>query len=105
MRVLLDECLPRKLKGAFADHACETVPEAGLAGTKNGQLLSRAEVLGFEIFVTMDKSLRYQQNLSGRRISIIVLRSPSNRLVDLLPLMPACLAAMPLAQPGDVTRI
>ena len=66
MTVPLDECMPRKLKSAFADHECKTVPEAGLAGQKNGRLLSLAESTGFVLFLTMDKGLEYQQNLAGR---------------------------------------
>jgi hypothetical protein len=63
MRVLLDECIPRKLKNALPDHDCQTVPEAGLAGNNNGLLLSLAERAGFDIFFTIDKGLQYQQNL------------------------------------------
>jgi hypothetical protein len=50
MRVLLDECLPRKLKNALSDHQCQTVPEAGMAGKTNWSLLSLAETAGFEVF-------------------------------------------------------
>jgi hypothetical protein len=49
MRVLLDECIPRKLKNEIPDHECQTVPEAGLAGLKNGLLLSLAEAAGFDL--------------------------------------------------------
>jgi hypothetical protein len=52
MRVLLDECVPRKFKYSLLDHDCHTVPEAGLAGKKNGILLGLAEAAGFEIFLT-----------------------------------------------------
>lgn len=79
MRVLLDECIPRKLKTAFAGYDCQTVPEAGLAGQKNGCLLSLAEAAGFALFVTMDKGLQYQQNLAGRRIAILIVRAKTNR--------------------------
>jgi len=65
MKVLLDECIPRKFKHSLPDHRCSTVPEAGLAGKKNGALLGLAEGAGFEIFVTMDKGLEYEQNLAG----------------------------------------
>jgi hypothetical protein len=86
MKVLLDECIPRKLKRSVAGHECLTVPEAGLAGKKNGELLSLAESLGFGIFVTMDKGAEYEQNLGGRTIAINILRAKSNRLADILPL-------------------
>jgi hypothetical protein len=86
MKILLDECIPRKY--SLPGYECHTVPEAGLAGKKNGLLLDLAEKAGFEIFVTMDRGLEYQQNLAGRSIAIVVLRRESNRLVDLLPLVP-----------------
>jgi len=69
MRVLLDECIPRKFRNEFPDHECRTVPEVGLAGSTNGALLSLAEGAGFEIFLTMDKGLQYEQNLTGRNIA------------------------------------
>jgi predicted nuclease of predicted toxin-antitoxin system len=105
MKVLLDECVPRKLKDSLADRECQTVPEAGLAGKKNGELLGLAESLGFDVFVTMDKGVEYEQNLGGRRIAIIVLRSRSNRLIDLLPLVPACLVELSSIAPGQLLRI
>ncbi len=83
--VLLDECIPRKPRNALSDHECRTVPEAGLAGQKNGILLSLAEDAGFDLFITMDKGLQYQQHLAGRTIAILIVRARSNRLDDLLP--------------------
>jgi len=74
MRVLLDECVPKRFCQRLVGHDCVTVPEAGFAGTKNGELLSAAEHLGFELFITIDQSIVYQQNLSGRKIAILVLR-------------------------------
>jgi hypothetical protein len=104
MKVLLDECIPRKLKNSLQGHDCQTVPEAGLAGQKNGALLSLAESDGFEVFLTMDKGLEYQQNLAGRAIAIIILRAQSNRLADLLPHLPACITIMRSNRPGQVIR-
>lgn len=57
MKILLDECLPRRLKDKFSGHECLTVPEALLSGKKNGELLTNAEQQGFEIFSTMDKGI------------------------------------------------
>ena len=105
MKTLLDECIPRKLKYSLLDHECHTVPEAGLAGRKNGFLLDFAEKAGFEIFVTMDRGLEYQQNLEGRSIAILVLRGKSNRLADLLPLVSDLLRNMKLARKGEINRI
>jgi len=105
MKILLDECVPRKLKFALAEHDCKTVPEAGFAGQKNGRLLSLAEDAGFELFLTMDKGLPYQQNLAGRRIAILVVRARSNRLADLLQHMEACRAIMSSIRHGEVIRV
>ena len=105
MIILLDECLPRRLKDRFASHDCQTVPEALLGGKKNGELLAIAERQGFEIFLTMDKGLEYEQNLTGRRIAVIILRAKSNRLVDLVPLVDACLTQMRSIKPGQIARI
>jgi predicted nuclease of predicted toxin-antitoxin system len=105
MKILLDECLPRKLKGHFASHDCQTVPEALLAGKKNGELLAIAERQGFEIFLTMDRGLEYEQNLAGRRIAIITVRAKSNRLADLVPLVGECLVLMRSIKPGHIVRI
>jgi predicted nuclease of predicted toxin-antitoxin system len=105
MRVLLDECIPRKLKSALPDHECHTVPEAGLAGQKNGILLSLAEAAGFDLFLTMDKGLQYQQNLAGRSIAILIIRARSNRLQDLLPHLEACRLIMSTIRPGEVIRV
>jgi predicted nuclease of predicted toxin-antitoxin system len=105
MKILLDECIPRKLRYRLRDHECRTVLEAGLAGKKNGPLLDLAESAGFEIFVTMDKGLEYEQNLAGRSIAILILRAKSNRLADLLPLVPDVLRAVKLARKGEIVHI
>jgi len=105
MKVLLDECIPRKLKNSLPDHECRTVPEAGLAGKKNGVLLSLAESRGFEVFVTMDRGLEYEQNLAGRKIAIMILRANSNRLVDLLPHVAACITIMRSIGSGQIVRV
>jgi predicted nuclease of predicted toxin-antitoxin system len=105
MKVLLDECLPRRLKYALPEWECQTVPEAGLAGKKNGVLLSLAEDGGFEVFLTMDKGVEYEQNLTGRKIAVIIFRARSNRLVDLMPLVPSCIVSMRAIEPGRLVRI
>jgi hypothetical protein len=97
--------VPRRFKNSFPDHHCQTVPEAGFAEQKNGALLSLAESAGYEVFVTMDKGLRYQQNLSGRRIAVPIVRAKSKRLVDLLPYVESCRIAMQSIEPGQVTRV
>ncbi len=105
MKILLDECLPRRLKDRFSGHDCHTVPEALLGGKENGELLAIAERQGFEIFLTMDKGLQYEQNLSGRQIAVIILRAKSNRLADLVALVEACLTQMRSIKPGQIARV
>ena len=104
MKILLDECIPRKFKSALIGHECQTVPEAGFSGQKNGVLLALAESAGFELFFTMDKWLQYQQNLAGHRIAILIVRAKSNRLVDLLPHLEACRLIINSIQPGEVRQ-
>lgn len=105
MKILLDECLPRKLKASFVGHECQTAPEAGLAGKKNGELLLRAEDQGFEVFLTADKGIEYEQNLAGRHIAIMILRAKSNRLADLLPLVELCVRQIRLISDGQIIRV
>ncbi len=88
MRVLLDECVPRKLKGSLTGHECRTVPEEGMAGKRNGELLSLAENAGFDVFLSIDRGIEFQQNLQTRRIAILVIHARSSRLADLLPHVP-----------------
>ncbi len=104
MRLLLDECLPRPLKRHLAGHDVVTVPEAGLAGVKNGALLRRMSGQ-FDVFVTVDANLKYQQNLSALKVAVVVLRAHSNDLSDLLPLVPQVLVALQTIQSGAVIEI
>lgn len=78
--------------------------EAGWAGKKNGELLSVAET-AFDALVTVDTNLRYQQNLVGRNIAIVVLQSPSNRLDHLRQYFPTCVQALERIKPGQVVLI
>jgi hypothetical protein len=81
------------------------VPEAGLAGKANGELLALAERSGWQVLLTMDQGMPSQQNLAGRIISVAIIHAKSNRLTDLLPLVPAILAALPSLKLGEVIRI
>ena len=105
MKVLLDECIPRKFKNHLPGHECQTVPKADFAGKKNGELLSLAEAQGFEVFLTVDGGIPYEQNLEGRRIAIVILLAKSNRLLDLIPCAEDCLRRMRSIQPGQVVRV
>ena len=104
MRILLDENLPRKLTGHLVTHACQTVVECGWAGKKNGELLGLAD-LQFDVLLTLDKNMPYQQKLDTKRIALLIVRARSNRIQDLLVLIPECLAALKSIQPRQVVRI
>ena len=101
MRVLLDESLPRRLARHLGDIEVETVFDRGWTGLKNGELLTQASA-DFTVFVTADQNLRYQQNLKGFDIGVVVLAAPSNRIDDLLPLVPAALTVFDAIEPGEV---
>jgi hypothetical protein len=102
--VLLDECVDRRLAGDIQGHDVKTVPDAGWTALKNGELLGRAQQ-EFEAFVTVDRNLPFQQDLSRFSIAVIVLRAPSNRVADLRGLVPQLLTALPVAKRGEVTWV
>jgi len=104
VKVLLDECVDRRLAADIQGHDVTTVPEAGWAALKNGDLLNRAQH-EFDAFVTTDRSLPFQQDPSHFSIAVIVLRAPSNRVTDLRRLIPQLLAALPVAKRGEVTWV
>jgi hypothetical protein len=87
VRILLDEQLPR------------------WAGLRNGELLLRATVTGFDVLLTADQNLTYQQNLARSPLRVVVLVARSNKLEDQLPLVPAILAALQDIRPGEVCRV
>ena len=105
MRILLDECVPRRLRRDLAGHEVRTVAEMGWSGKKNGELLQLMAGQSFEVLLTVDQSIRHQQNLQAAGIAVVVLVSPSNRLADLVPLVPAAQAAFSSLKPGDVVEI
>jgi hypothetical protein len=100
VKILLDECIDRRLAKDIAGHEVKTVPQMGWATIKNGDLLTLAEK-DFEIFVTADRNLSFQQNLPRYNIAVIVLRARSNRLQDLHPLIPKLLEALAKAKRGE----
>lgn len=104
MRVLLDECIDRRLAREIVGHEVRTVPEAGWAAAKNGELLALAEK-SFDVFVTVDRNLSFQQNVPRFSIAVVVLCATSNRLVDLRPLVPRLLELLPTAKRGEVTLV
>ena len=104
MRLLLDECTPRRLKRDFAGHTVSTVEDAGLKGLKNGQLLKAASG-SFDVLITVDQNLHQQQNLAAYGIAILLLVARSNRYRDLKPLVPNALDALKIIKPGDFARL
>ena len=104
MKVLLDECVPRKLRRELSEHEVLTVTERGWSGIKNGKLLALAEA-EFEVFLTIDQNLKYQQNLKAFQIGIILLVARNNRLKTLLPLMPEVREALENIKAGDFIRM
>ncbi len=105
MRILLDECVDQRLRSLFAGHDCQTAGYAKLSGLKNGVLLAAAEASGFEVIVTTDQEIPYQQNLKQQRISILVLCAPTNRLADLIRLIPRALQVLDSIESGQLVRV
>lgn len=101
MRLILDECLPRRLGLELAGHLVATVSQAGWAGISNGQLLARI-VGNNDAFITVDKNLPAQQKTTALPFGVVVLRAPSNKLADLKPLVPQMLVVLATLQPGQV---
>ena len=98
MRLLLDECIPARLRKALPSHAVTTVGQAGWSGVKNGKLLALAAA-SFDAFVTVDKNLPYQQSAANLPIAVLVLDAVSNELPSLLPLVPALEHALAVLVP------
>lgn len=104
MKVLLDECVPRKLRRELPEHEILTVTERGWSGMKNGNLLALA-ASEFDVFLTVDQNLKYQQNLKNFSIAIILLAARNNRFKTLQPLMPEVREALNLITKGEFIRI
>jgi predicted nuclease of predicted toxin-antitoxin system len=104
MKVLLDECLPKKLKFEIDAEFVQTVPEAGWASKQNGELLRLAEK-SFDVLLTNDQNIEHQQTISRFDIAFIVLVAPTNDIVDLLSLMPKVNSALASIKPGTIEYI
>jgi hypothetical protein len=104
MRILLDECIDRRLSRDLVGYEVRTVPQMGWAGTLDGDLLPLVAA-EFDVFITVDRNLPFQQNLVVLDLAVLVLVARSNRLADLQPLVPMILAAIPGAVKGGATTI
>lgn len=104
MRILLDESLPRKLALELTGHETQTAQKRGWSGLKNGDLL-RAASAEFDVILTGDKNLEFQQNFAALPIAVIVLMAVSNRIETLRPLIPDVLKALKSIRAGQLVRI
>jgi len=105
MRILIDECLNWRLGRALTGHYAISAQRMGRSGIKNGDLLALAEQNHFDLFLTGDRNLAFQQNTTQFRIAVIVLEAEGIQLHHTLPLMSKVLAALPSLAPGQVLRI
>jgi hypothetical protein len=102
VKILLDECIDRKLASEFpSNYSIKTVHQMRWTGLKNGELLKQAE-LEFDVFITVDRNLAFQQHLPKFDIAVLVLHTVSNRLKDLKLLMPNILNVLPTLKQGEV---
>ena len=103
-RVLIDECIDWRLSRHLRPHHVASVVKMGWSGLKNGKLLRQAESR-FDVFVTVDRNLSFQQHVVGFDIGVIVLKCPTNRLKDLEPLVPGLLKAIATVSSGRVVVV
>ena len=104
MRVLLDACVPQNLRKVLPGHDVQSAKYARLDGLADAELVVAADAL-FDALVTCDRSLRWQQSLRGRSVAVVVLVARSNRIVDLLPLVPQLIEALETIKPGEVREV
>lgn len=104
MRVLLDESLPRPLGRLLVGHAVRTVGQAGWTSFKNGVLL-RLAAIDFDVLITADQNIEFQQNLEALPLAVVVLVAESNRLESLEPLVPQILDALKVLEPKKLIRV
>ena len=104
MRILIDECLNWRLGRGLTGHYCTSVQRVGWAGITNGRLLTLAQEQ-FDVFLTGDRNLSFQQDVTAYDIAVVVLRAPGTQLHQTLPLMPKVLAVLPTLTAGSVVYV
>jgi hypothetical protein len=104
-RVLLDEMLPRFLATELPGHSVSTVAQEGWAGVVNGDLLSRCEAAGFDVFVTADRNMEYQQRLGGRTFGVVVIAAGGTKPADLLAVAVAFRTAVEQVSAGQIRYV
>lgn len=105
MKIIIDECLPKRLRTLLASDQVWTVPQIGLAGYQDGELLDALEAKKIDVFITIDGNIEYQQQFSNRAFGTVVIRAASNRFQDLVPLAESLEQAIKEVAPGVVVRI
>ena len=104
MKLLLDECVPRRIKRDFLDCEIFTIEEAGFKGLKNGNLIRAASDI-FDVLITVDKNIRHQQNKESLLLAIIILSAKSNRYESLSPLISKALEILQTIKIGEIIKI
>jgi predicted nuclease of predicted toxin-antitoxin system len=104
VNILIDECIDRRLARQLSGHTVKTVPQMGWAGIKDTDLLRLAEI-EFDVLITVDRNLPFQQNLAVLDLAVLVLQAPSNRLADIQVLIPKILAIVETAPNGAATVV
>ena len=105
MKLLLDENLPHALRTRLPGHDVFTAQFMGWRGIKNGQLLALAAANGFDALITVDTGIRYQQNLAALPCSVVIIKSESNAIEHIEPVIPALLRALTHLPPNSVTQV
>ncbi len=105
MKIIVDECLPRRLCKLLPFEQVWTVPQIGLAGLKDTELLSALDEKGINVFITIDGNIEYQQQFTNRGFGTVVIRAASNRFEDLQPLASLLTDAVSKVHVGEIVRI
>ena len=105
MKLLLDECAPKRLRNDFPNHEIRTLDEVGLKGLKNGALLSAAVRQGFDVLITVDRRMPFQQNPAHLNLALIILVATPCRYQQLKLLVPRALGALETIKPGNVVLL
>jgi hypothetical protein len=103
VKVLFDQGTPAPLRRALVGHSVETAYERGWSGLQNGELIAAAQAAGFEVFITTDKNLKYQQNLAARALCVVALSTTSWPRIQ--GSLPAVLAAVESSTPGGYVEV
>jgi predicted nuclease of predicted toxin-antitoxin system len=105
MRLLLDECVPQRLSRQLQEFEVSHVASEGWAGRRNGDLLRAMRIAGFDVLVTVDRNLVYQQNVASAGLAVIVLHARGNRVRDLLPLLPELRESAARIRSGEIVHL